>query len=188
MYTITPVDLSRRHWILGCVGSGVFAGLADAHEHARQALASAGADGFEFFDSSTAAEVAAIAARILPSDDGPGATEAGAIYFIDHALTTFEQDKRDAYRTGMADIQKVRSELFPNSTSIAGLPNELQIDLLRAVEHTEFFELLRLHTVLGFLGDPKYGGNRNQAGWKHIGFEDTMAFQPPFGYYDVEGK
>jgi hypothetical protein len=38
---------------------------------------------------------------------------------------------------------------------------------------------------MGFLASPAWGGNRNQAGWKFIGFEDTGAFQPPFGYYDM---
>jgi hypothetical protein len=31
---------------------------------------------------------------------------------------------------------------------------------------------------------PAYGGNRDAAGWKLIGFEDQHVFHPPFGYYD----
>jgi hypothetical protein len=31
---------------------------------------------------------------------------------------------------------------------------------------------------------PSWGGNRNEAGWKLIGFEDAHVFRPPFGYYD----
>jgi hypothetical protein len=52
-------------------------------------------------------------------------------------------------------------------------------------ETAGFFELLRTHTLYGFLGNPSYGGNRDRAGWKLIGFEDRMAYQPPFGYYDA---
>jgi gluconate 2-dehydrogenase gamma chain len=37
---------------------------------------------------------------------------------------------------------------------------------------------------MGFFGDPSYGGNRDQAGWKLIGFEDKHQYEPPFGYYD----
>ena len=40
-------------------------------------------------------------------------------------------------------------------------------------------------TVLGFLGNPSYGGNRGEMGWKQIGFEHDMAYDPPFGYYDA---
>jgi hypothetical protein len=32
---------------------------------------------------------------------------------------------------------------------------------------------------------PKHGGNFNKAGWKLIGFEDTLNFKAPFGYYDA---
>ena len=34
-----------------------------------------------------------------------------------------------------------------------------------------FFEKMVTFTLEGFLGDPKYGGNRNQVGWKFIGFK-----------------
>lgn len=62
------------------------------------------------------------------------------------------------------------------------------MDLLRASEKTEFFELLRKHTVWGFVGSPAYGGNRGKVGWTHIGFDDSMKFAPPFGYYDAEAR
>ena len=34
----------------------------------------------------------------------------------------------------------------------------------------EFFETLRVHTIIGFLADPSYGGNKNFTGWKVIGY------------------
>jgi hypothetical protein len=30
------------------------------------------------------------------------------------------------------------------------------------------------------------GGNRDEVGWKLIGFEDKFHFEPPFGYYDKQ--
>ena len=33
-----------------------------------------------------------------------------------------------------------------------------------------FFASVRAHTILGFLADPKYGGNRDFAGWKLVGY------------------
>ncbi len=53
------------------------------------------------------------------------------------------------------------------------------------IEHTEFFETLRRHTIMGFLASPAWGGNRDKSGWKLIGFDDAGVFQPPFGYYDM---
>ena len=47
-----------------------------------------------------------------------------------------------------------------------------------------FFEVVRVHTIIGFLADPNWGGNRASAGWNTIGFEDSHVFEPPFSYYD----
>src|SRR5438067_1200701 len=49
-----------------------------------------------------------------------------------------------------------------------------------------FFETLRFHTVVAFLIDPEFGGNRDGVGWKVIGREPDHMFQPPFGYYDKD--
>jgi len=182
------MNSTRRDWILGSLGSSALAAIASAHEHASQAVRGTTASQFEFFDAATAADVAAIAAQILPSDDGPGAQEAGVIYFIDRALKTFDADKQDVYRTGMVEVQSMRRKMFPASTSIAGLSREEQCQLIRAIDKSEFFEQLRIHTVLGFLGNPSYGGNREEVGWKYIGFEDRMVFKPPFGFYDGDAK
>ena len=38
-----------------------------------------------------------------------------------------------------------------------------------------FFEMLYGNAVEGFFADPIYGGNRNKAGWKLIGFPGVAA-------------
>ena len=78
--------------------------------------------------------------------------------------------------------------MFPGSKSIAGLSGEQQIALLKSIEQSAFFGTLRFHAILGFFGNPSYGGNRGEAGWKLIGFEDAGHFEPPFGYYDRETR
>ena len=157
-----------------------------AHRHARHAAAQPAPPHFETLDAKTAAEIEAIAAQIIPSTGGPGAREAGVIFFIDRALSSFAAAEIETYRTGMAELQTKRKDLFPNSTAIASLTPDQQTALIRTIEKSDFFELLRTHTVLGFLGDPSYGGNRDKTGWRQIGFEDRMVWQPPFGYYDAE--
>jgi gluconate 2-dehydrogenase gamma chain len=149
-------------------------------------LASAQGQPFKSLSSSDAAEIEALTAQIIPSTDSPGAREAHVIYFIDQALATFDRHKRNVYGKGLVAVQKKRRELFPGSQSIAALNPDQQISLLGAIEKTQFFETLRTHTVMGFLANPEYGGNRNQTGWKHIGFESSHHFAPPFGYYDQE--
>jgi gluconate 2-dehydrogenase gamma chain len=182
------MDLTRRHYLLGSIALASWPDIAAAQQHAHEAMMSPVAPRLESLDSASAADVAALANQIIPSDDGPGAHEAGVIYFIDRALSTFDTGKREAYQKGMQAVNELRKKMFPNSASITALAREQQIELIRAIETSEFFELLRTHTVLGFLGSPSYGGNRNQVGWKYIGFDDRMAFEPPFGYYDAEAR
>jgi gluconate 2-dehydrogenase gamma chain len=177
---------TRRLWLSQCVGIAALADIAAAQQHAHDAVRLSTPPPFQTLDLATAAEIDAIASQIMPSTDGPGAHEAGVVYFIDRALSTFDADLRENYRTGMAMVQQKRTEMFPGSASIAALANDQQIQLMHAIEATEFFDLLRTHTLYGFLGNPSYGGNRERVGWKLIGFEDRMAYQPPFGYYDAQ--
>ena len=153
---------------------------------ADMSLARAVSPSFQNFDLAEAAEIEALTAQIIPSTDGPGAREAGVILFIDRSLSALGAENRDVYRKGMTSVQKKREELFPGSHNITSLSYEQQIQLIRAIEHTEFFEVLRIDTIVGFLSDPKYGGNRGGVGWKHIGFDNQMAFEAPFGYYDAQ--
>jgi len=179
---------TRRLWLSQCVGIAALAEVAAAQQHAHEAVQSPTPPGFQTLDPATAAEIDAITSQIIPSTDGPGAHEAAVIYFIDRALSTFDAHLRDAYRTGMNEVQQKRKELFPGSASVTGLTSDQQIRLIHAIDTTDFFELLRTHTLYGFLGNPSYGGNRDHIGWKLIGFEDRMVFQHPFGYYDGEQK
>jgi gluconate 2-dehydrogenase gamma chain len=153
--------------------------------HAAQAVADGHAVAFEYLDAGAVRALSALAAEIIPSDDGPGATEAGAVYFIDRALVTFDVEKRDQYKEGLRQIEVLRSKLFPGSASVEGLTRDQRQELIRGFESSEFFEILRTHVVLGFLANPEYGGNRGKSGWKYIDFDDQMAFEPPFGYYDA---
>lgn len=166
------MTISRREWLLA---AACWAEVLQAQN-----------EQFTWFDSTTAAEIKAIACQIIPDDETPGADRAGVIWFIDRALAGYDQDKRELYKRGLAETQAKRAELFPRSSSIAGLTKDQQIQLLRATEKTDFFQAVRYHTILGFFGHPKYGGNRGEVGWKLIGVEYAMQYQPPFGYYDAQ--
>jgi gluconate 2-dehydrogenase gamma chain len=141
-------------------------------------------DRFEVLSREEAAEIEAVAAQIIPADDTPGAREAGVIYFIDRALATFDRDKRETYANGLAELQTKISELFLPATRFSQLSSEQQVEVLKAIEKTTFFTLVRLHTVEGFLSAPRHGGNRGRIGWKALGFDDGFSFEPPFGFYD----
>jgi len=131
-----------------------------------------------------AADVEAVAAQIIPTDDSPGAREAGVVYFIDRALATFFAQLAADYRAQLAAFQAAFRAQHPDTVSFASLPSERQIEYLKTVDQTPFFNSTRLLTLLGMFSLPAYGGNRDRVGWKLIGFEDAHVFQPPFGYYD----
>jgi gluconate 2-dehydrogenase gamma chain len=136
------------------------------------------------FSPADAHEVEAIAARILPSDDGPGATEAGAVYFIDNTLTTFAKDQAPLFASGLAALAKSVKAAHGPSATFSSLAAADQDAALRAIEKTEFFGAMRFATLAGFLSLPKYGGNRDFVGWKYIGQQNVMEQHPPFGWYD----
>ncbi|HYK49170.1 MAG TPA: gluconate 2-dehydrogenase subunit 3 family protein [Terriglobales bacterium] len=141
---------------------------------------------FQFFSPDQAAEIDAVVAQIIPTDETPGAREAKVIYFIDRALVTFDRDKQSSYTQGLKNLQTKTKEVFPSVEKFSALSQTQQVQLLETIEKSDFFELLRLHTIMGFLAPPEYGGNYQEVGWKLIGFENKGFFSPPFGYYDAE--
>jgi gluconate 2-dehydrogenase gamma chain len=162
--------------------------ILEAQEHAKRAASSRHPAHFEFFSQEQATEVESVAAQIIPTDDTPGAREAGAVYFIDRALSTFDRDRQPVYMDGLGELQAKVGELFPGATKFSGLSPDQQVRVLKAIEKTPFFVQIRTHTVTGFFANPEYGGNRDEIGWKLIGFEGKFHYQPPFGYYDAEAK
>jgi gluconate 2-dehydrogenase gamma chain len=163
-------------------------GILEAQEHAHAAAKSARATTLGFLSPDQAIEIESVAAQIIPKDDTPGAREAGTIYFIDRALTTFDQDKQTVYAQGLKDLLAKTHELFPDANKFSDLNPAQQVQVLTALQRTAFFGQVRLHTIVGFFANPEYGGNQEKIGWNLIGFEDKFAWEPPFGHYDREYK
>ena len=178
---MTSDGSSLREWILSSVSLlALRPEIVAAQQHARHAAATPGTQ-LTYFDRATAAEVEAIAAQIIPTDDTPGAREAGVIYFIDRALSTFSSESRDDYQQGLPVFEAKTREMFPTLERFCQATPEQQDAVLRALEGQPIFELIRAHTIMGFLADPRRGGNRDEVGWKLIGFDSSPAFAPPFG-------
>ncbi len=184
-------------WLTACLPA-----VAAAASHAHRA-AQAGERKFEFFTREQAEEIEAIAAQIIPADDTPGAREAGVIYFIDRALVSFDHGNQPVYKEGLEQLSAAVRSMFPGSERFSLLTLADQTKLLHAIEHpanmqdrhasptghdVPFFELVRVHTIVGFFSNPEYGGNRDGIGWKLIGQDSAHAFEPPFGYYDRDSE
>lgn len=169
-------------------GIGIAASLALCRSATVQAVAADArrSTGLRFFSASEARTVDAIVAQIIPTDETAGAREMGVARFIDHGLAGFLAPLAAAFRAGLADFDAQYRLHNPHSREFAALPPARQIEWLRQVDHTPFFESLQQLTVLGALAMPQYGGNRDGLGWQLMGFADKHAFTPPFGFYDRE--
>lgn len=137
---------------------------------------------WRFFTQEEAETVIAIAEQIIPSDIDAGATEAGVINYIDLQLAGFYRNYQETYRKGITALQKFCVE--KHSNIFEKLEWEIQTDVLKLMEKnsidgdywkknpsSRFFQLLRDHTMQGFYGSPRHGGNKYYASYKMIGIE-----------------
>jgi gluconate 2-dehydrogenase gamma chain len=180
-------ESSRRDFLISSAGSTLallsWPALVGAREQAAAAQ-SAGA-AFKVLNAGEAAELAAIAARIIPTDDTPGATEAGVIYFIDHILSTQRAEMIQPLRQGLKSLQESVAAGY-DTADFHSLDPVQQDQLLTSIETTPFFNMMRFLTIAGTFTLPDYGGNREGVGWKLIGFEPQHMYRPPFGFYDAD--
>ena len=124
----------------------------------------------------------ALTERILPSEDGPGAREAEVWRGVDGAL------QHRVYQ-GMAPLIHQGLEMLDQLAVQAGdapfadCDPSVQDLVLQHLHQSpqpqaRFFldTLIRL-CLEAFLGDPRHGGNRDQAGWRFVGLrgEDLAA-------------
>lgn len=122
----------------------------------------------------------AVVEQIVPSDDTPGARDAGVVWFIDALV--------GGPWGGMKPMLEAGGKSLDQRSGGEGAFSELSFDaqteVLKDIENGSFFQTMRLLTIAGMFAMPARGGNREKAGWAMIGFEDRHAWQPPFGHYD----
>jgi gluconate 2-dehydrogenase gamma chain len=120
---------------------------------------------------------------IIPQDQDPGASQAGVVVFVDRQLATREKERLPFWREGLRGLDA--SARRKHGRGFAEMPAEAQVALLREVEAGagdkadwgevdpgEFFRQLRSHTMMGFYGDPRHGGNQDRVAWHMIGVPD----------------
>ncbi len=158
------------------------AAIAQAACAAKQESAS-----YRVLGSVEAADFEAIAARIIPTTDTPGATEAGVIHFFDNAFADEMSDQLDGARAGLAAFNAAIEASGSTADRFSDLDTDSQDAFLHTQDTSEFFGLVRLMTIFGFFSMGQYGGNQDHIGWDLIGFEGHHgAWTYPFGYYDAE--
>lgn len=125
----------------------------------------------------------ALLARLLPKDElGPGAVEVGVPTYIDRALAGPYAELVPAYAGFLSTLD--RSARAAGGGSFRALPPDAQDKLLEEAEAgkapglsaadrkaaAETFPLVLSHLREGMFSDPMYGGNKDLAGWKLIGY------------------
>ena len=137
-------------------------------------------DGGAFLSAQERSTLEAMCDRIIPKDDFPGAVESGVTEFIDRQLATHYADYQALYRLGLQGTDQTAVQSF--GTPLARLSAEQQDEVLRNLERNQakgpvwqqadaatFFRLVVAHSMYGYYGDPRHGGNRNGASWRMIG-------------------
>jgi len=195
-----PPDPARRRFFQAAGAAALPAALPLA-SHAQGAKAPVRA--YLFFNPAEAAFVEAALARLIPRDEnGPGALEAGVPEYIDRQLAGAWGAGERLYRSGPwhpgtpsqgYQLPFTPAELFRtairkiNETNagfakLAAQGQDAYLDSLQkgsvdlgGVPSNVFFESLLEATVEGFFCDPAYGGNRDMAAWRMIGFPGAYA-------------
>jgi gluconate 2-dehydrogenase gamma chain len=204
---MTPHQEARREFLFRAGGAAGAAWISTqwpaivaAAQHAQMASSSKTPAKLEVLSPEQARQVEAVAEQIIPADDLPGAREAGVVYLIYRALNKFASETLPIYEAGLAHLGQLTSAKYPGAKSFADAAAEQQEAVLTdlATEDTgdrrrlgaqsagDFFQTVRIHTIMGFLVDPSAGGNRDYAGWKVVGRDPDHTFSPPYGYYDKD--
>lgn len=129
----------------------------------------------------------AAVARIVPSDDGPGAIEAGTSQYVLAAAP--EGSARLAQLHELVRHLDRATRTLGLYLDFAALHPTDQDRVLAEVEREadSTFDWLVATTLEGFYGDPRYGGNRNALSWRLIGFPGPhpAGYASPLGWYDA---
>ena len=131
--------------------------------------------------------LAAVAERIFPKTDTPGAVEIGAVNYIEIALAGDYAAALPLYRAGLRALNRHAKAKFAGR--FLALDGEQQDAVLKDFESGsvsgfkkagEFFEAVKYHVFEGLFCEPHYGGNKDMAGWRLVGFPGQQ-----FGYPDA---
>jgi gluconate 2-dehydrogenase gamma chain len=174
--------ISRRAALkLGLVGVlGAAVGAGSTAMIAR--LGRAARPRYRFFTDAEADLLIDICEQIIPRDDVPGATDTGAINYIDRQLCGRLSRHQGTYRRGLESFRQTC--LQARGAPFGELVPAARIEALRSLElgeapralwgdptAPEFFNLVLSHTMQSFYGSPRHGGNRDYASYRMLGLD-----------------
>lgn len=121
----------------------------------------------------------ALAEQIIPTDEWPGGRDAGVTNFIDLQLVGPYVRFQEIYRKGLMAIQEsCRAKFQKRFEELSWNAQTLFLETMEAGKMEEknwengfdhqFFELFRNHSMQGFYGSPRHGGNNNNVSYKML--------------------
>lgn len=135
-----------------------------------------------FFDEHEYALVATIATLIIPTDDTPGAAEAGAVDFIDHLVAESTKHQK-IYRQGLRWVDAFSQQHHGKEYDFLKLGMPEQIELLRIIDRSNrihgrrssnFFA--KVDIKLGIFWDEIFGIGKNAKFFYHIRRHTIQAY------------
>jgi gluconate 2-dehydrogenase gamma chain len=139
----------------------------------------------DFLTASQSAVLAAIADRIFPPSDTPGAADIGAVNYIVVALAGDYAEVLPLYRTGLDAIDtEARNKYRSGFAALSGSEQDAILGQCEAgavegfEQAAEFFEMVRYHVLEGVFCEPQYGGNKDMIGWKLVEFPGQQPGYP----------
>jgi gluconate 2-dehydrogenase gamma chain len=127
---------------------------------------------WEFLSNEEARTLAAICDQIVPADDFPSASQAGVLTYIDGQLVRHYRRHQDAYRNGLEQAQAMSRRQFGNQLALLSPNQQHEIVTYLSQQSQPFFELVRSHTMEGYYGSPRHGGNRDAVSWRMLGLPE----------------
>jgi gluconate 2-dehydrogenase gamma chain len=123
------------------------------------------------------ATLVAVVDRILPKDQDAGGVEAGVPEYIDRMLQSEAMAQmKTNFVPGVAALDRRAQRMFqkPFAQCTGAQQDELISMFKNSPEKSgeaRWYEMAIVLCLEGYLGDPSYGGNKGEGGWKTVGFQ-----------------
>ena len=127
---------------------------------------------WELLSDAEARTLAALCDQIIPADDFPSASQAGVVTYIDRQLGRHYRRHQAVYRGGLEATEAASHKRFGTAFADAAPEQRLQIAIALEKENHAFFDLVRQHTMEGYYGSPRHGGNRDAVSWRMLGLDE----------------
>lgn len=162
------IDLKRRIFLVAAAGATAACTHSPFQPSALRCLTPA-----------EAATLEAWTETLIPADQDAGAKDASVVLFIDRQLTRKYKKLQPDYRRALVAIdraaQRLRGKPFTELNEDDRTTLLMNLDAGKAEKELfpdggkAAFEMVLAHTLQGFYGSPRHGGNKDYASWRMVG-------------------